>query len=123
LAGLHVSVMHCIAQAERIIAENPGIDPKLIKNLNRVLYELDRIGIYLRDPTPLADGHVCVRDDECLSIEWPSRSLFCCIYTESVALDRVITCRVTNTMAHNEETIPWEAFDARFQVAFAYRWL
>lgn len=115
--------MHCIAQAERIIAENAGIDPKLIKNLNRVLRELDRIGVYLRDPTPLADGRVCVRDGECLSIEWPYRSLFCCIFTENVVLDKVTTCRGTNTIINDEEVIPWEVFEARFQVAFAYRWL
>ena len=38
---------------------------------------------------PWCHGLAVQRDDECFSIEWPTKGLFICIYTDSVVIDKV----------------------------------
>lgn len=43
----------------------------------------------------LVGAHVVYRDRECLALEWPCKidgnGLYCCVYTESIEVDRVLT--------------------------------
>lgn len=44
---------------------------------------------------------IVYRDYETLSIEWPSKSVYCCIYSESIEIDRVSSSLLDNGWHHD----------------------
>ena len=68
-----------------------NIDTRITKNLLVILEEFQKIDSY----NYLSIAYIVHRDDECISFEWPKKSIFCCIYDESIEIDNVMSSNGT----------------------------
>lgn len=59
------------------------LDDGICENMEKVLYKLLEY-----EDNAIMDGYIGVRDVECASIEWPSRGIFCCVYSDFIEIDK-----------------------------------
>lgn len=58
---------------------------------------------YSEGPEWVMNFRLARREDDCLAIEWPKESVYCCIYSDSIAVDRTTLLSDSQVVTHNEQ--------------------
>ncbi len=64
---------------------------------------------------------LCFRDFECISIEWPDKSIFCLFFANYLEIDRVYTIS-KGIYYHNTREVSYNNIDKEFIVEFEDIW-
>jgi hypothetical protein len=64
---------------------------------------------------------LCYREEECISIEWPKKSIFCSFFSDLVEIDRVYTI-AKGDYTHDSREISYSSLDSNFLREFESIW-
>lgn len=70
----------------------------------------------------LASCSLCYREPECISIEWPCKSIFCLFYANSTVLSRVYYLRFNETTLHQTGKLAYSDLETDFMREFEVIW-
>ena len=77
-------------------------DKYLVSNILDVLKCL--CNEYYRGPDwVLKDVQFSKREDDCISLDWLDRNIYCCVYPDLIAVDRVVVKNDTDTIHIEKE--------------------
>lgn len=86
--------------------------------LKNVLYKLSGF-----EEDVITCAYIGIRDYECVSIEWPSRAIYCCIYNDAVDIDKCwFTPPDKVDVNHTTECVLMDDIDTEFILKFEKIW-
>jgi hypothetical protein len=91
-------------------------DPVILTSLEKVLEEL----LKSKEFDFLPDSHIVYREEECVSVEWPKKSIFCCFFSDLIEIDKIHTSE--GKLFHDTREIKHNEIDSKFILQFEEIW-